>query len=72
MTASTRATITVIATGPLTSDALAAEIGRLSQGGGNTESSAAVPAHLYFYDSISPIVEADSIDMAKRVPGGAL
>ncbi|MGC2196955.1 MAG: methylenetetrahydrofolate--tRNA-(uracil(54)-C(5))-methyltransferase (FADH(2)-oxidizing) TrmFO, partial [Terriglobales bacterium] len=57
--------ITVIASGPLTSDSLAAEIGRLSQGGGNTESSAAVPAHLYFYDSISPIVEADSIDMAK-------
>jgi len=46
--------ITVIATGPLTSDALSAEIGRLSGA-----------AHLFFYDSISPIVEADSIDMAK-------
>ncbi|HVO63295.1 MAG TPA: methylenetetrahydrofolate--tRNA-(uracil(54)-C(5))-methyltransferase (FADH(2)-oxidizing) TrmFO [Terriglobales bacterium] len=46
--------ITIIATGPLTSDALSAEIGRLT---GNT--------HLYFYDSISPIVEADSIDMSK-------
>ena len=43
--------ITVIASGPLTSDALAAEIGRLS---GSEQ--------LYFYDSISPIVEADSID----------
>src|SRR5580704_15237608 len=46
--------ITIIATGPLTSDALSQEIGRLS--GSN---------HLYFYDSISPIVEADSIDMSK-------
>ena len=50
--------ITVIATGPLTSDALAQEIAKLSAGGGNT-------AQLYFYDSISPIVEADSIDMSK-------
>ena len=25
----------------------------------------ALPTHLYFYDSISPIVEADSIDMSK-------
>ena len=46
--------LTIIATGPLTSDALSAEIARLS---GST--------HLYFYDSISPIVEADSIDMSK-------
>jgi methylenetetrahydrofolate--tRNA-(uracil-5-)-methyltransferase len=46
--------LTVIATGPLTSDALSLEIGRLS--GSN---------HLFFYDSISPIVEADSIDMNK-------
>jgi methylenetetrahydrofolate--tRNA-(uracil-5-)-methyltransferase len=46
--------ITVIATGPLTSDALAREILRLS----GTE-------QLYFYDSISPIVEADSIDMSR-------
>jgi len=46
--------ITVIATGPLTSDALSHEIARLS---GST--------HLYFFDSISPIVEADSIDMSK-------
>jgi methylenetetrahydrofolate--tRNA-(uracil-5-)-methyltransferase len=46
--------ITIIATGPLTSDALTEEIARLS---GST--------HLYFFDSISPIVEADSIDMSK-------
>ena len=62
--------ITVIATGPLTSDALASEIMRLSRrpeachpqpgedwGPGNPR--------LYFYDSISPIVEADSIDMSR-------
>ena len=46
--------ITIIATGPLTSDALTGEISRLSGA-----------SHLYFYDSISPIVEADSIDMSK-------
>ena len=46
--------ITIIASGPLTSDALSGEIARLSGS-----------SHLYFYDSISPIVEAESIDMAK-------
>jgi methylenetetrahydrofolate--tRNA-(uracil-5-)-methyltransferase len=46
--------ITIVATGPLTSDPLSQEIARLSGSG-----------HLYFYDSISPIVEADSIDMSK-------
>jgi len=46
--------ITIIATGPLTSDALAREILRLSSS-----------RQLYFYDSISPIVEADSIDMSR-------
>ncbi len=45
---------TIIATGPLTSDTLSQEIGRLSGS-----------EHLHFYDSISPIVEADSIDMSK-------
>jgi methylenetetrahydrofolate--tRNA-(uracil-5-)-methyltransferase len=44
--------ITVIATGPLTSEALAAEIARLT--GSN---------RLYFYDAISPIVDAESVDM---------
>jgi methylenetetrahydrofolate--tRNA-(uracil-5-)-methyltransferase len=59
--------ITIIATGPLTSDALAAEIARLAQGAAcNAESPAALhDPHLYFYDSISPIVEADSIDMSR-------
>ena len=46
--------LTIIATGPLTSDALSQDIARLSGS-----------AHLYFFDSISPIVEADSIDMSK-------
>jgi methylenetetrahydrofolate--tRNA-(uracil-5-)-methyltransferase len=66
--------VTVIATGPLTSDGLVAEIGRLS---GTGEESKSTPErtevsashgespHLYFYDSISPIVEADSIDMSR-------
>ena len=49
--------ITIIATGPLTSDALAAEIQRLSADQEGTR--------LFFYDSISPIVEADSIDMSR-------
>jgi methylenetetrahydrofolate--tRNA-(uracil-5-)-methyltransferase len=43
---------TIVATGPLTSDALSAEIAQLTGS-----------AHLAFYDSISPIVDADSIDM---------
>jgi methylenetetrahydrofolate--tRNA-(uracil-5-)-methyltransferase len=56
--------LTIIATGPLTSDTLAYEIARLSA----HASPAGVSAphnNLYFYDSISPIVEADSIDMSK-------
>ena len=59
--------ITVIATGPLTSDALSAEIARLSASASAAISPAggSAPQNLYFYDSISPIVEADSIDMAK-------
>ena len=59
--------VTIIATGPLTSDALTSEIARLSQS--SSLSGQACPAtpdtHLYFYDSISPIVEADSIDMSR-------
>jgi methylenetetrahydrofolate--tRNA-(uracil-5-)-methyltransferase len=54
--------ITIIATGPLTSEALTSEIARLSVAGA---SEAARDPHLYFYDSISPIVEADSIDMSR-------
>jgi len=44
----------VVATGPLTSDALSAEIAALVGTG-----------HLYFYDAISPIVLADTIDRSK-------
>ncbi len=47
-------TITILATGPLTSPALTAELQRLT--GAN---------HLAFYDSISPIVDAGTINMDK-------
>lgn len=53
--------LTIIATGPLTSDALVREISRLS----STPGVSAENSQLYFYDSISPIVEAESIDMSK-------
>ena len=56
--------ITVIATGPLTSDSLAAEIGRLGESA-TMRLRGHRAAQLFFYDSISPIVEADSIDMEK-------
>ncbi len=45
--------ITIIATGPLTSDALAQDISRVTGSD-----------RLFFYDSISPIVAADSIDLS--------
>src|ERR1700723_171571 len=67
--------VTLIASGPLTSDALTGEIAGLST---FEEQSKPEPANrppgqepplptspLYFYDSISPIVEADSIDMSR-------
>ncbi len=60
--------ITVIATGPLTSDSLAAEIGRLGESANDADASrtgVSAPHRLFFYDSISPIVEGDSIDMEK-------
>jgi methylenetetrahydrofolate--tRNA-(uracil-5-)-methyltransferase len=44
----------IIATGPLTSERLSAEIAALVGGD-----------HLYFYDAISPIVLAETIDMEK-------
>jgi methylenetetrahydrofolate--tRNA-(uracil-5-)-methyltransferase len=47
-------TITILASGPLTSPALAAELQRLTGSD-----------HLAFYDSISPIVDATTIDMEK-------
>ncbi|MGA7236292.1 MAG: methylenetetrahydrofolate--tRNA-(uracil(54)-C(5))-methyltransferase (FADH(2)-oxidizing) TrmFO [Bryobacteraceae bacterium] len=43
--------IAIVATGPLTSDALASSIARLTGS-----------ERLFFYDSISPIVEAESVD----------
>ncbi|MBV8114548.1 MAG: methylenetetrahydrofolate--tRNA-(uracil(54)-C(5))-methyltransferase (FADH(2)-oxidizing) TrmFO, partial [Silvibacterium sp.] len=46
--------ITIVASGPLTSSALSSQIARLTGS-----------EHLAFYDSISPIVEADSIDMQR-------
>ena len=46
--------VCVVATGPLTSDALAKAIQTLTHS-----------KHLYFFDAISPIIDADSIDMAK-------
>ena len=48
----------IVATGPLTSDALCAEISSL------TESE-----YLYFYDAISPIIDADTIDRSKIFRG---
>jgi methylenetetrahydrofolate--tRNA-(uracil-5-)-methyltransferase len=47
-------TLTILATGPLTSPALTAELERLTGS-----------AHLAFYDSISPIVDATTIDRNK-------
>jgi methylenetetrahydrofolate--tRNA-(uracil-5-)-methyltransferase len=47
-------TITILATGPLTSSPLATELQRLTGAD-----------HLAFYDSISPIVDASTIDMQK-------
>ena len=44
----------IVATGPLTSEALSADIARLVGA-----------EHLYFYDAISPIVLAESIDRGK-------
>ncbi len=86
--------VTIVASGPLTSDGLSDEIARLcgenqnleTQSAGlesdedsdperrafhdgsicaaaGTRAGAPAPHHLYFFDSISPIVEADSIDM---------
>src|SRR5438876_1033358 len=44
----------IVATGPLTSEALSADIARMVGA-----------EHLYFYDAISPIVLAESIDRSK-------
>ncbi|MBN1936080.1 MAG: methylenetetrahydrofolate--tRNA-(uracil(54)-C(5))-methyltransferase (FADH(2)-oxidizing) TrmFO [Anaerolineae bacterium] len=50
--------VTIIATGPLTSDALAADIAQL-----------AGQEQLYFYDAMAPIVALNSIDMGKAFRG---
>src|SRR6185503_11767409 len=46
--------VAIVATGPLTSEALAAEIAAFVGG-----------SHLYFYDAVSPVLEADTIDLSK-------
>src|SRR5262249_46962114 len=46
--------LAIVATGPLTSDALAQDVAAFVGRG-----------HLYFYDAVSPVVEADSIDFRK-------
>ena len=46
--------ITVVATGPLTSDALAEKIHALNDGDG-----------FYFYDAAAPIIDVNTIDMSK-------
>ena len=48
---------TIVATGPLTADALAADISEKTGGG------------LYFYDASAPIVSAESIDMSAAFTG---
>jgi methylenetetrahydrofolate--tRNA-(uracil-5-)-methyltransferase len=46
--------VVILATGPLTAEALAAEIAGFVGA-----------EHLYFYDAVSPVLEADSIDFAR-------
>jgi methylenetetrahydrofolate--tRNA-(uracil-5-)-methyltransferase len=46
--------VVIVATGPLTSEALAADIARFVG-----------EDHLYFYDAVSPVVEAESVDIAR-------
>jgi len=46
--------VTIVATGPLTSDALAADVAAFVG-----------QSHLHFFDAVSPVVEADSIDQEK-------
>jgi methylenetetrahydrofolate--tRNA-(uracil-5-)-methyltransferase len=49
--------VTILATGPLTSDPLAADVAAFVG-----------RAHLHFFDAISPVVEAESIDRARVFP----
>ncbi len=46
--------VAIVATGPLTSEALAAEVAAFVG-----------QSHLYFYDAVSPVVEADTIDLER-------
>jgi len=46
--------VTIVATGPLTSDPLAADVAAFVG-----------EAHLHFFDAVSPVVEADSIDFGR-------
>jgi len=46
--------VTIVATGPLTADTLAADVAAFVG-----------QSHLHFYDAVSPVVEADSIDREK-------
>ena len=46
--------LTILASGPLTSDPLSADLARLTGS-----------EHLYFYDAIAPIIEAESIDYSQ-------
>jgi methylenetetrahydrofolate--tRNA-(uracil-5-)-methyltransferase len=46
--------VTIVATGPLTSDPLAQELAAFVG-----------QAHLHFYDAVSPVVEADTVDQQK-------
>jgi methylenetetrahydrofolate--tRNA-(uracil-5-)-methyltransferase len=48
------AELAIVATGPLTSEPLAADIARFVG-----------QDHLYFYDAVSPVVEAESIDLGR-------
>ena len=49
-----QAPVTIVATGPLTSDPLAADIADFVG-----------QAHLHFFDAVSPVVEADTVDLDK-------
>jgi methylenetetrahydrofolate--tRNA-(uracil-5-)-methyltransferase len=46
--------VTIVATGPLTAEALSADLAAFVG-----------QSHLHFYDAVSPVVEADSIDLSR-------
>ncbi|OFV86934.1 MAG: methylenetetrahydrofolate--tRNA-(uracil(54)-C(5))-methyltransferase (FADH(2)-oxidizing) TrmFO [Acidobacteria bacterium RBG_16_70_10] len=49
--------VTIVATGPLTSPSLAEDV-----------ASFVGRAHLYFFDAVSPVIEADTIDLGRVFP----